>query len=82
MAERNGMAQCLGTQRGCRRFLEAMSKTAEVNDPSYWQQRAQDTRRLASQMQDAVTKEVLLEIAKTYERIGAIAQSRRIATPQ
>jgi hypothetical protein len=60
----------------------AMSKTAEVNDPSYWQRRAQDTRRLASQMQDAVTKETLLEIAKTYERIGAIAQSRRIATPQ
>jgi hypothetical protein len=55
-----------------------MSKTAEVNDPSYWQQRAQDTRRLARQMQDAVAKEALLEIAKTYERIGAIAHSRRI----
>ena len=72
------MAQSLGTQPGYRRFLEAMSQTAEVNDPSYWQQRAQDTRRLASQMQDAVAKEALLEIAKTYERIGAIAQSRRI----
>jgi len=58
--------------------LEAMSNTAEVNDPSYWQQRAQDTRRLARQMQDAVAKEALLEIATTYERIGAIAQSRRI----
>ena len=55
--------------------LEAMSNT---NDPSYWQQRAQDTRRLARQMQDAVAKEALLEIATTYERIGAIAQSRRI----
>ena len=29
-------------------------------------------------MQDAVAKEALLETAKTYERIGAIAQSRRI----
>jgi hypothetical protein len=29
-------------------------------------------------MQDAVAKEALLEIAKTYERIGAIAHSRRI----
>jgi len=71
-------AQRPGTHPGCRQFLKAMSKTAAVNDPSYWQQRAQDTRRLASQTHDAVTKEALLEIAKTYERIGAIAQSRRI----
>ena len=36
-------------------------------------------------MQDAVAKEALLaqvglEIAKTYERIGAIAQSQRISS--
>jgi hypothetical protein len=55
-----------------------MSKQAEVNDPYYWQQRAQDTRRLASQMQDAIAREALLEIAKTYERIGAIAQKCNI----
>jgi hypothetical protein len=55
-----------------------MSKTAEVSDPSYWHRCADDAWRLASQRQDAVAKEALLEIAKTYERIGAIAQSRRI----
>jgi len=54
-----------------------MSKTAEVNEPSYWQQRALDARRLASQMQDAVAKDALVDIAKTYERIGAIARSPR-----
>jgi hypothetical protein len=58
-----------------------MSKAAEVNDPSYWHRCAADARSLASQMQDAVTKAALLEIAKTYERIGAIAQSRRIGNP-
>jgi len=69
-----------GTHPGCHGFLEA--KRVAVNDPSYWAQRAQDTRRLASQMQDAVAKEALLAIAKTYERIGAIAQTRNIGNPE
>lgn len=34
--------------------------------------------RSKAQTHDAVAKEALLEIANTYERIGAIAQSRRI----
>jgi hypothetical protein len=29
-------------------------------------------------MQNAIAKEALLEIAKTYERIGAVAQKRNI----
>jgi len=64
-----------------RGFSGAMSEQSEVNDPSYWQRRAQETRRLASQMQDPMAKEALLEIAKTYDQITAIAQTRHIGKP-
>lgn len=80
VANINGSTRCILKARNSPQVppvSRAMSKT-EVNDPSYWQRRAQDTRRLARQMQDAVAKEALQEIAKTYEKIGAIAQARRI----
>jgi hypothetical protein len=62
-----------------REFSETMSEQSEMNDPSYWQRRAQETRRLASRTQDHVDKDALLEIAKTYEAISALAQTRHIA---
>jgi hypothetical protein len=50
-----------------------------LNDPAHWRQRAQETRSIADQCDDARAKQTMLEIAQHYEQIAAIAQTRLVA---
>ena len=46
------------------------------DDPKHWQQRAEEARVLAEQMSDAASREMMLGIAKDYERLAVRAEQR------
>jgi hypothetical protein len=52
--------------------------TGAINDPAYWRQRADEARRLADQLTDAVAKQALQEVASSYEQLAELAEDRPI----
>jgi hypothetical protein len=46
------------------------------DDPAHWRQRAEEARVLAEQMSDAASREMMLGIAKDYERLAERAEQR------
>jgi hypothetical protein len=54
--------------------------SSPVNDPAYWQQRAEETRALADQLEDPAARQTLVEIALSYEQLAAIAATRLLAS--
>ena len=46
------------------------------DDPKHWRQRAEEARVLAEQMSDAASREMMLGIAKDYERLATRAEQR------
>jgi hypothetical protein len=46
------------------------------DDPKHWRQRAEQAHALAGQMSDAASKEMMLGIAKDYERLAEEAEER------
>ena len=53
-----------------------------VENPNYWRARAEEARRRSEQIQDSITRALLLEIAETYERIAkAYDEFERFPTP-
>jgi hypothetical protein len=47
-----------------------MAEHIPVENPNYWRARAEEARRHSEQIQDSITRALLLEIAETYERIA------------
>lgn len=47
-----------------------------INDPAHWHQRAQESRVLAEQMNDEITKEMMLRVAQDYDRLAVRASIR------
>jgi hypothetical protein len=47
-----------------------------INDPEHWRGRAEGMRRLAEDMKDAATKEMMLRIARDYENLAVRAEER------
>ena len=47
-----------------------------INDPAYWRQRAEDARRTAGQVDDPLAKKTLLDIARSYEQLSILTQTR------
>ncbi len=50
-----------------------------LNHPAHWRRRAEETLRIAAQLDDPAAKQAMLEIAEQYERIAAIAEKRAVA---
>jgi DNA-binding ferritin-like protein len=48
-----------------------------TDDPEYWRKRAEEARTLADQMNEVRTKAMMLDIAKSYEKIAKWAEQRR-----
>ena len=44
----------------------------------YWQKRAEEAKAEADKMHDAECKEIMLDIAKAYERIADFERQKRI----
>ena len=51
-------------------------KQPPINDPAYWRERAQEARRIAGQSADAVAKQTMLEIARSYDNLAVITKSK------
>jgi hypothetical protein len=45
-----------------------------LDNPEYWWTRAEETRVVAESMQDATSREMMLRIAKDYERMSEKAE--------
>jgi len=51
------------------------------SDPAYWRGRAEETRVLAEQMQECVSKQMMRRIAEDYERLARTAEQRAKEPP-
>ena len=49
---------------------------SSINDPEHWRARAEEMRRLAEDINDAATKEMMLRIARDYENLAVRAEER------
>lgn len=47
-----------------------------MDGPAYWLRRAEEARRTADEMADAISKQTLLDIAKAYEELAAFAAAK------
>jgi hypothetical protein len=57
--------------------------TSFINDPEHWHNRAEEARNLEDQMNDEVSKKMMLQIAADYERLAERAMLRaQGASPQ
>jgi hypothetical protein len=54
-------------------------KRLPINDPAYWRERAQEARRIAEQLADAIAKQTMLEIARSYDNLAEIAKSQAVS---
>src|SRR5215470_10639539 len=52
-------------------------KQLPINDPAYWRERAEEARRIAEQLVDAVAKDMMLDIARSFDSLAKIAEDRR-----
>jgi hypothetical protein len=50
-----------------------------INDPAYWRERAKEARRIASELADPVSRETMLDIARSYDNLAKIAEERPAA---
>ena len=51
-------------------------KHPHIDDPLYWRERAEEARRIAEQLAEAVAKQTMLDIALSYEALAKIAEER------
>jgi hypothetical protein len=56
--------------------------SSSVNDPEHWRGCAQEMRRLAEDIKDAATKEMMLRIARDYENLAVRAEERSKRPPE
>jgi hypothetical protein len=50
--------------------------TSVINDPKHWRDRGEEIRRLAEDMKDPVSREMMLRMADDYERLARRAEER------
>ena len=55
---------------------------SSINDPEHWRARAEEMRRLAENINDAATKEMMLRIACDYEKLAVRAEERSKRPPK
>jgi hypothetical protein len=55
-----------------------MPSAPHFNDPDHWHRRAEESRVLAEQMSDEISKEMMLRIADDYDKLAIRAFVRLI----
>jgi hypothetical protein len=53
-----------------------MTDNEGLRTPKYWRDRAEEARTKADEMRDAATRDVMLGVAKSYERMVKLASRR------
>jgi len=51
-------------------------KRLSINDPAYWREREKEARRLAEQLADAFAKQTLFDIARSYDNLAVLTETR------
>jgi hypothetical protein len=54
--------------------VHLLMKRSLINDPAYWRERAAEARRIAEQLADAVAKQTMLEIARSYDNLAELTE--------
>ena len=62
--------------RICWRGFIGMKKSSIRNNPEHWRRRADESRRLAEEVDDSAAKEMLLEVAESYEQLATLAEAK------
>jgi hypothetical protein len=55
--------------------------TSFTNDPNHWRARANEARKLADDMNDQQSKEMMLGIARDYDLLAERAENRSQGLP-
>jgi len=53
-----------------------MPASFSVDDPAHWRGRAEEARTVADEMKDEISRQMMLDIAETYERLAKHAEER------
>jgi len=69
-----------GTWPRPRQFILPMNKPP-IDDPHYWRERAEAARRIAEQLADAVAKQTMLDIARSYDNLAKITETGAASKP-
>jgi hypothetical protein len=72
-------------RQGCRLHVELSiaaavllpMKQLPLNDTAHWRERAEEARRIAEQLADAVAKEMMLDIARSYDSLAKLSEEER-----
>jgi hypothetical protein len=51
-------------------------RAQSINSPAYWRERAVEARRIADELTDAVAKQTLLDIARSYDDLATLTETR------
>jgi hypothetical protein len=49
-----------------------------INDPHHWRMRAEEARTRAAQLTDPLSRETMLGIAESYDRLAESAEARSL----
>jgi len=69
-----------GTRLRPRWFILPMNKLP-IDDPHFWRERAEEARRIADQLADAVAKQTMLDIARSYDNLAKITETHAASKP-
>ena len=53
-----------------------MQALSIVDDPTHWRQRAEEAHRVADQLDDPIAKKTMLDVARSYEQLAALAEAK------
>ena len=54
-----------------------MQKISKTEDPAHWRHRAEEACRVAEQLDDPLAKRAMLDIARSYEQLAALADAKQ-----
>jgi hypothetical protein len=65
---------CTAWNSGTAAAVHVFMKQPPINDPAHWRKRAQEARRTAEQLADAVAKQIMLDIARAYDNLAELTK--------
>lgn len=58
-----------------------MVKRSLADNPEHWRRRAEESRRIADQLDGPIAKKTMLDIAQSYEQLASLAETKSAPKP-